>query len=283
MLTDAGNCGHKLVCPYHGWSYGLDGHLLGVSYKSGFACGPEMDTLGLHELAVDVWERFVFVNVSGDAPPLMEYLEEAPELLSGHTIADTKVVHAVDDGVAANWKILVDNAFCDYHVPFVHRRLMRSHRGISDFRESAGNYTNVLRSQLKPSATTQWARWPTLRSEEVNETFAVGIYPNLVVIGFVTGDVHLLYWLPVELGRTRALVKAYSHAVTDDGDFRFGPEGIERLQHEDYEICERVQQGMRSKYFHPGPRHYLETRVNCFQEKYLGSLRQLHDHDEAHD
>ena len=108
------------------------------------------------------------------------------------------------------------------------------------------------------------------------ETLLVGIYPNLVLIGFVNGDVHLLYWLPIELGRSRALVKAYSHfnEGSQSFDFAYGSRrlkdervAIERLQHEDYEICERVQQGMRSKYFHPGPRHYLETRVNLFSGK----------------
>ena len=281
LLTEGGNCGRKIVCPYHGWSYGLDGRLTGVSYRSGFACEPDTDHLGLRELALGVWECFVFVNVSGDAPPLMEYLEDAPRLLAGHAVSAAKLIHSVDDEVAANWKILVDNAFCDYHIPFVHKRLMRSHQGISDFTESAGTYTNVLRSRLKPSAT--------VGSGRPMETLLVGIFPNLVVIGFVNGDVHLLYWLPEGVDRSRALVRAYSHSDEERQGFEFAygsqyvddeRKAIEQLQHEDYDICERVQRGMRSKYFHPGPRHYLETRVNGFQEKYLDLMRQLVDEDE---
>ena len=63
LLEDSGNCGRLIKCPYHAWSFGLDGSLLGVPYQNGFTDKVDKSQLGLIEFRLDIWTRFIFVNI----------------------------------------------------------------------------------------------------------------------------------------------------------------------------------------------------------------------------
>ena len=139
LVEGRGNCGRRLVCPYHGWTFGLEGQLLAVPRQRGFVSPIDPDRLGLRELRLDVWEGLVFVNVTGDAPPLLDYLEDVPEILGGHGIASMHFGAFLDDPVAANWKLVMDNAVCDYH-PRHHPRRVDSGPGAHRRAEHASGY-----------------------------------------------------------------------------------------------------------------------------------------------
>ncbi len=81
VADGSGNCGKALRCPYHGWTYGLDGKLLGVPEKSGFP-GFDKDANGLWPLSSSVSAGFVFVNFDPDADPLGQMLGPFEEWLA---------------------------------------------------------------------------------------------------------------------------------------------------------------------------------------------------------
>ena len=119
VCTGQGSAG-ALVCPYHAWTYELDGRLRHA---------PEMDktpgfdvaSIRLPEIRSEVWEGFIFVNISGDAEPLSETLGAAREQLRGYRLEDWVTVRSLDLGVSEwDWKIFMDNGEI-YHHLMLHR------------------------------------------------------------------------------------------------------------------------------------------------------------------
>jgi phenylpropionate dioxygenase-like ring-hydroxylating dioxygenase large terminal subunit len=119
-----GGHGHcdRFICKFHGWSYGLDGHLLNVPDESQFS-DLRKGELGLSPVAAASWEGFIFINL--DPKPkqsLVEYLGTLGEGLRGYPFAEKTACFAYQADVKCNWKVFM-NAFQEsYHLPFLHGR-----------------------------------------------------------------------------------------------------------------------------------------------------------------
>lgn len=270
LVEGAGNCGRRLVCPYHGWTYELDGRLVGIPRQKGFAGGIDPEAHGLREAAVDVWEQFVFVNVSGDAPPLLEWLHPLPEQLADHGLSAPSRVYEIDDLVDSNWKIMMDNAFCDYHLEFVHAESIGVYADPSSITEEIWDYTGRLTTRWTPEQLSAIGVRPGLTGSAAVGAFAYSVFPNWFIAAFPNGGASVMWWTPVSLRRTRARVWNYS--PDPDGDHRSDFEQLRAVQREDYAICEKVQQGLTSRLYRPGPQHYLELRIRGFQHRLMTIL-----------
>ena len=109
-----------LQCPYHAWTYGLDGELRGAP-RSDRESGFELGELGLRAVQVDTWGPFVFVNPDPQAAPLAAALGEVPSRLA--EIVDVDVLefrHRSEFEVDANWKITCENFLECYHCAVAH-------------------------------------------------------------------------------------------------------------------------------------------------------------------
>jgi phenylpropionate dioxygenase-like ring-hydroxylating dioxygenase large terminal subunit len=115
-----------IQCPYHAWTYGLDGALRGAPRTAGEA-GFDMDGLGLAPVSVVTWGPFVFVNLRADAPPLGSALGELPAVVSEHglEVDSLRFHHRVRYELGANWKIAVENYLECYHCRLNHPGFMR--------------------------------------------------------------------------------------------------------------------------------------------------------------
>jgi carnitine monooxygenase subunit len=112
----------SLQCPYHAWTYGLDGSLRAAP-RSDLVPGFEQDELGLLPASVDTWGPFVFVNPDAEARPLAEWLGELPALVdaSGVDLASLRFHHrAAGPEYAANWKVCAENFLECYHCQVAH-------------------------------------------------------------------------------------------------------------------------------------------------------------------
>ena len=270
LVEGTGNCGRSLVCPYHGWAFHLDGRLAGTPHPGGFAEPVDPGTHSLREVRVDVWAQFVFVNVSGDAPPLREWLHPAPQQLASHNLEAATKVYELDDEVQANWKVMMDNAFCDYHLEFVHEKTLGRYADASTLSEDIWDYTGRLKSQWSDEQLATTDVLPALADSNSLGSVAFGVFPNWFIAAFPNGGCSLMWWNPISLGRSRARVWNYS--PNPGGDHRADFEMLKAVQAEDYAICERVQQGLRSRSYRPGPQHYLELRVRGYQKRLMTML-----------
>src|SRR5205814_8311976 len=107
MTAPAGSAPH-LRCPYHGWTYGLDGTLKGVPEFDG-VCHFDRAKNGLVPISVETWENFVLVNLDPDAPPIGEFLGNLPQRVAPLNLAQLHFVERRVYSLQCNWKVYVDN------------------------------------------------------------------------------------------------------------------------------------------------------------------------------
>ena len=109
------------VCPYHHWTYGLDGKLVGAPAMER-SCGFDRRDVALPRLAVEVWNGFVFVNLDSEAAPLAPRLREVTAALANHEldIAEGPRPEA-PSSYPWNWKVMMENNNDGYHATRLHR------------------------------------------------------------------------------------------------------------------------------------------------------------------
>lgn len=118
----SGRCGgRRITCPYHGWTYGLDGRLIGVPKADGFEAFDKR-TRGLMPITADCWGGFVWVNFDDQAPPLREFLGPVAEQLDSYALEEMQPLYRHTRTLDCNWKAILDQATEAYHLRMVHGR-----------------------------------------------------------------------------------------------------------------------------------------------------------------
>jgi choline monooxygenase len=241
VMTAPCGVAQHLRCPYHGWTYGLDGSLKGTPDFAG-VCNFERSANGLIPVRVASWESLVFVNLNQDGPGLGSYLSELWERIP---VGGLRFYSRKSYTLACNWKVYVDN-YLDggYHVPHLHKGL----NSVLDYSEyTIKNGSNYV-LQSSPMVVSPDASLAQTRTGSRADYY--WIYPNLM-INLYEGVMDTNVVLP--LGQERCMVvfdfffgdasaeyKAESVAVSD------------RVQGEDVDICESVQRGLHSRAYGAG-------------------------------
>jgi choline monooxygenase len=114
----------NIRCPYHAWTYGLDGRLLSAPHFDGFGqmslSGRNKEEFGLVEIRCETWHQWIFVNLDGKAPPLSSYLGSFAEHYRDYDFSLLRHGKRLSFEVEANWKLLVENYVEALHIPTVH-------------------------------------------------------------------------------------------------------------------------------------------------------------------
>src|SRR5579863_1678383 len=123
VATEPCGTAQHLRCPYHGWTYGLDGSLKGAPEFAG-VCNFDRAANGLVPVRVAEWEQFVFVSLSPSAPSLETFLGDLPARVAPLGLGNIRFFERRSYTLACNWKVYVDN-YLDggYHVPHLHKGL----------------------------------------------------------------------------------------------------------------------------------------------------------------
>src|SRR5262249_3847126 len=108
----------QIKCPYHAWSYGLDGRLLGVPFRDEMPC--EVAAMGLVPVRVGVAGPLVFACLDAAAPPLETWLGALPGAMAAVGAGAWDFAWELTYELDANWKLFVENANDGYHIPVVH-------------------------------------------------------------------------------------------------------------------------------------------------------------------
>ncbi|MGA2214579.1 MAG: aromatic ring-hydroxylating dioxygenase subunit alpha [Bryobacteraceae bacterium] len=119
-----GSFGGRIQCPYHGWTYGLDGRLLGAPHM-----GPpeifQRSDYPLHKLQADLWDGHIFINAGSHPDPLAAQLADLPARFAGWRMAELRLHKRITYDVHANWKLIVANYNECLHCPLLHPALNR--------------------------------------------------------------------------------------------------------------------------------------------------------------
>ncbi|MDG1739383.1 MAG: aromatic ring-hydroxylating dioxygenase subunit alpha [Paracoccaceae bacterium] len=119
LVAGKGNC-KLLKCPYHAWSYKLNGELVAAPSMED-AKGFDKADYTLPSVRAEIWAGFVFINFNENAEPLLESLGNLPKRFASYNMQDMKVTRKWENRFNANWKIWVENSREGYHVRTVHR------------------------------------------------------------------------------------------------------------------------------------------------------------------
>lgn len=256
VVTEAQGCAKQFRCPYHGWTYGIDGALKGMVEFDG-VCNFDRGKNGLVPVRVDVWENFVFVNLDGHALPLKEFLGQVPEIVAPLEV--TKKLHYFDRCIYTlncNWKVYVDN-YLDggYHVPHAHKGLSSV---IEYTKYTIENFDRAcLQSSPLSSDMNSEAGVAATRQERA---FYLWIYPNFMINAYEgVMDTNLV--LPMGVDKC-AVIFDYYFGDVSKGAEAHNKESIrisEKVQDEDESICDAVQRGL-------GSRAYVAGRLSVRRE-----------------
>jgi Rieske 2Fe-2S family protein len=249
--TRGGVVGKRIRCPYHSWTYSLDGALVAAPYIA----GTDTAKFSLYPVGVESWGGFVFVHLTpAGAKSLADQLGAIPMRTRRYPLAHLRVGHTIHYDVAANWKVIVENYNECYHCGGVHPELcdivpafrrnggseLEWERGVPH-REGAYTFTN--------SGTTARTPFPDLNEDERLRHFGEVSYPNLFLS--LCCD-HVAAFILQPKGPERTLVEC---------QFLFEPEEIARpgfdpsdavelwdiTNRQDWAICESVQRGIGSR------------------------------------
>jgi choline monooxygenase len=256
VVTEAQGCAKQFRCPYHGWTYGIDGTLKGMVEFDG-VCNFDRAENGLVPVRVDIWENFVFVNLDGRAAPLRDFLGTVPELVAPLEMA--KKLRFFDRRVYTlncNWKVYVDN-YLDggYHVPHAHKGLSSV---IEYTKYTIENFERAcLQSSPLSSDSTSEAGVAATRQ---GRAFYLWLYPNFMINAYEgVMDTNLV--LPLGVNRCAVVFDYFFSDISVAAEARHR-ESIavsEKVQDEDVAICDAVQRGL-------GSRAYVAGRLSVRRE-----------------
>ena len=273
----SGAFGATIQCPYHAWTYGLDGALRAVPAMMEVP-GFKTSDYPLHPVALEIWQGFVFINLAQKPQPFADAL---PALVGkfAHRKADAlKSAHRKVYEIDANWKLIFHNFSECYHCPTVHPQLNR----LTPFRNTENDLDEgpVLGGPMwmtnpEGSMTIGGARcaapFEGLSAEERARVYYYTVFPS-GFISFHPDYVMLHRALPIARGHTRVVCEWFFHpdAIAAPG---FDPmpavEFWDITNRQDWELCENAHRGVVSNAWEPGPYSELESQLAAFDRHYL--------------
>ena len=120
ILTDGKGNGPRLVCPYHHWSYDLEGKLAGAPRMEAHK-DFDKTTCRLPEFAAEEWHGFVFANLSANPPPLAPRLQGLEAMIAHYHMEEMTTRYVIEDRWPVNWKCFIENFMEGYHLSPLHR------------------------------------------------------------------------------------------------------------------------------------------------------------------
>jgi choline monooxygenase len=272
VAAGAGHC-ERLRCGYHGWTYALDGRLLGVPDFEGVE-NFDRDAFGLRPVELAVWEQFIFARVdSSTGIGLPELLGDIPDLTRHCRIAQMQFAVRRDYVLDCNWKVYVDNYVEGYHVPIVHPSLMRE-LDYPRYRTLTRRYHSQQDAPIKAGTDADRFYKPM---ESQQDALYFWVFPNLM-LNVYPDNLSTNLIVPLGPERTLTIFEWYFHEI-ESAEAR---ERIERVvalsdevQQEDIGVCEAVQKRLRSVAYDRG-RYSVkrENGVHHFHELWMEFMRE---------
>jgi phenylpropionate dioxygenase-like ring-hydroxylating dioxygenase large terminal subunit len=275
LLDGAGTCPATITCPYHGWSYRQDGALVGVPMRDSFP-GLDRAEHSLRPVRVDTALGFVFVCLAGDPPPVADTWGKLAEELAPYRLEEMVPLAPISTDVwHVDWKIAMDNYLESYHVPIGHPGLYRMFtpdyedqlsvpgvaRGVSWMREqlssrwSEARYQNLIgraATHLPESLRRCWRFYSALPN------LGIDVFPD---------QMDFFQLLPG--GPGKCIVRGTTFGLPGTSRelraARFLSDRINtQVNNEDKWLCQRVQRGLGSSSYKPGPLSRLEVFMHEF-------------------
>ena len=271
LVNEKKNVGKIIRCPYHSWSYDLEGNLKAAPHIGGTnehrPKGFDYSEHGLKPIRIHIWHDWIFININGKAKKFKEYAKSLFNKFNDVDFTKLKYSGTLDFGkIKTNWKFLIENFIEPYHVQFVHKSTtnqpLKDHYTVVDG-ICYGSGVDVKKEDTKNSkALSVTSRYLSLFPNFIIGTYfpnQVGVYLNIPISPNITSQKRIIY-------------------TTDGKDM--SKEEVDMIKNiwwsvhkEDHEMCERLQEGRSSPASNKGGllSPVWEKGVRAFQKLIIDS------------
>ena len=276
-----GNFAGRIRCPYHGWTYGLDGRLLGA---------PHMDDAGfrhedypLNAVHTALWDGHVFVHLGENPQPLEKQLADLPRKFANWRMEELRIYRRITYDLKANWKLFILNYNECLHCPVVHPALNRltDYLGADNDPPSQAYIGGAMGFRDGAETMSFDGRkrrefLPGLNAEERRKVCYYAVYPNMLLS--LNPDYMMVHTLwPKAPDHTVILCDFYFQPQEMAKSDFYADDAIEfwdSVNREDWHIVEMSQAGIQSRAYKPGPYSKRETLLYAFDQLVLERERE---------
>ncbi len=247
VVAGTGNA-KSLVCPYHNWTYGLDGKLRGAPLMTGEE-GFDRAHCALPEVAAEIWQGFLMVSLSSEPRPAAEGLAGLDKRIESIGLAEMVSIGVLDFDSPWNWKVMVDNFMESYHHLGIHSGTLQK--------------TNPAKDTYCADADGSFSLLENPGIDAKASFLVIQVFPTLLLSMVEQGPIGIWYEMQIDGHehfhlRIHALAPPDLAKVEDVG--RVMIDTLMKVHLEDIPACEAVQRGLASRLWQPGA---LSVREAC--------------------
>jgi len=270
----------SIQCPYHAWTYGLDG-ALNAARNMAEVPGFDRGDYPLNEVRLAVWDDFIFVTLDNNAEPFERVLSPLIGRFARWDLERLRTGRIVEYDIACNWKLVFQNYSECYHCPLVHPQLDKlspSDSGRNDLTEGPvlGGFSELRAHAGSLTITGQTDRPPlgTLAGEDLDRIYYYTIFPSML-LSLHADYVMVHYITPTAIDRTRIACTWLFEPETMEVP-HFDPSDAvdfwDVTNRQDWQVSELTQIGLRSRAYSPGPYSNAESLLAAFDRHYLSAM-----------
>ena len=275
--NNKGTFSKTIQCGYHGWTYNLDGNLVGA---------PHMDNVDnfnkedypLHSVAIEEWEGFLFLNLDDHPENFGKKFEPILDRFSSWNLDHLAIKESRIYNVNCNWKLIIQN-FCEcYHCPIIHPQLAEIHNymgGRNDLYKGPflGGYMDFNEGKESITTSSELCCPPIkgVDGDDLRRVYYYSIFPNLLLSLHPEYVMYHTVW-PVGINKctvkcswlfSKEIVKSNKYTTGDAIDF------WDKTNKQDWAICELSYLGIQSKKYEPAPYSGQESLLAAYDNYYL--------------
>lgn len=278
--ASAGRFASTIQCPYHAWTWDLDGRLRGAPHMEDLSHFDRADW-PLKEAAIDEWDGHLFVQLEAPAQTLDEQLGDLPVKFAAWGMADLRLHHRVVYDVAANWKLILQNYSECLHCPIIHPALSKLSHYLSGDNEPAteGHLGGAMSlrtgiATMSLDGLERRACLPGLSHDQRRHVYFWAVLPNLLLS--LHPDYMLVHRLrPIACDRTEIVCEWHFHPeelARPGFEAQDAIEFWDLTNRQDWHVSELSQLGLKSRAYTPGPYSSREELLHEFDRLLLREL-----------
>ncbi len=278
---ESGRFLETLQCPYHAWTYGTDGRLIGAPHMQEVE-GFDKADYPLHAAALAEWEGFLFVNLAEEPEPFASAWAPMLGRLERFRLAGLAIGHRVSYDVGANWKLVFQNYSECLHCPTIHPKLatvLPYQSGANDLTEGPflGGYMEIKAPNASATMSGRACGRlvsPDLPEDDRHRAFYYSLMPNML-LSLHPDYVNYYMVHAVAPDRTRVESEWLFHPETLEdpaSDMRDAIEFWDLTNRQDWDIVERGQLGVSSRRYGTGPYSARESIPAAWDREYLRQM-----------
>ena len=276
---ESGRLPETLQCPYHAWTYALDGRLVGAPHMDQVA-GFNKAEYFLHPTPLTLWEGFLFVSVSPSPPSFEAIFARLAGKFTHWNLPNLRSAKRIVYDVRANWKLVFENYSECYHCPLVHPALSKISpydSAENDLIEGPflGGFMPITRGRsLTMSGKACALPVGEIKGEDHHRVFYYSIFPNLLLSMHPDYVMVHQVW-PKAPDRTLILCDWFFHPDAFHQPEFYPEDAIafwDMTNRQDWRVCELSQSGISSRAYQPGPYSARESIPAAWDRYYLQVL-----------